>query len=347
MINPRVVPTIYDVARAAGVSASTVSRAFARPGRVSHQTAQRIFMAAEEVGYRSVHVTGNVRAGTQRTSMIALVIADIRNPVYAEMVRGAEAAAAEAGYTMLLAHTQESDLKERQALERTLPIVDGIVLSSSRMSDSTIRMLAKQKPMIVMNRRVTDVASVVPDNPRGIRRAAEHLGELGHRYITYLAGPEASWADGMRWRSLREAALELELTVRRSSSHLPTIRGGEEVAAEWLRHRTPAVLAYNDQMAIGFIRELRRRRVSVPEDVSVVGFDNSYGAALVTPALTTVEIPLYSLGATAVNNLLAFSAGAVSRSNNFVVLPTRLVVRDSTAPAPPRRPSNRQRHLPA
>ncbi|WP_309124635.1 LacI family DNA-binding transcriptional regulator [Arthrobacter sp.] len=333
MTGPGVAPSIYDVARVAGVSASTVSRAFARPGRVSHRTAQRIFAAAEEVGYRSTHVTGSARPGGQRTSMIALVIADIRNPVYADIVRGAEAAAAEAGYTMLLAHTQESDSKERQALERALPTVDGIVLSSSRMSDSGIRMLAKQKPMIVMNRAVADVASVVPDNPRGIKRAAEHLGELGHRVITYLAGPEASWADGTRWRSLREAGMELELSVRRSTSHLPTIQGGEKAAAEWLHHRTSAVIAYNDQMAIGFIRALKHHGVSVPGDVSVVGFDNSYGAALVTPALTTVEAPLYSLGATAVNNLLAFSAGAVSQSNKLVVLPTRLVVRDSTGPA--------------
>lgn len=342
VVGPRAEPSIYDVARKAGVSASTVSRAFARPGRVSHQTAQRIFAAAEDIGYRSLHVTGSARSGTQQTSTIALVIADIRNPVYADMVRGAEAAAAEAGYTMILAHTQESDRKERQALERALPSVDGIVLSSSRMSDSAIRMLAKQKPMIVMNRAVTDVASVVPDNPRGMRRAAEHLGELGHTIITYLAGPEASWADGIRWRSLREAGLELELTVRRTSPHLPTIQGGEKVAAEWLLHPTPAVIAYNDQMAIGFIRALRHHNVSVPTDVSVVGFDNSYGAALVTPALTTIESPLYALGATAVNNLLAFSAGAVSQSNKLVVLPTRLVVRESTAWARVKGPAARK-----
>lgn len=324
-------PTIYDVARVAGVSSSTVSRAFARPGRVSHDTAQKIFAAAIELGYRSKPMNGAGQPGGTRTSMIALVIADIRNPVYAEMVRGAEAAAAEAGYTMLLAHTQESDRRERQALERAMPTVDGIVLSSSRMSDSAIRMMAKQKPTIVMNRSVADVASVVTDNARGIRRAAEHLGEHGHNTITYLAGPEASWADGMRWRSLREAALELELNVRRTAPAQPTVRGGEDVAAEWLQHRTSAVIAYNDQMAIGFIRALQQQGFSVPEDVSVVGFDNSYGADLITPALTTVAAPLYALGTTAVNNLLAFAAGAKSQSGQPVVLPTRLVVRNSTA----------------
>jgi DNA-binding LacI/PurR family transcriptional regulator len=328
-------PTIYDVAREAGVSSSTVSRAFARPGRVSHETARKVFAVAEVLGYRSKPMSVLLHQRSSRTSMIALVIADIANPVYAEMVRGAESAAAEAGYTMLLVNTQESDRRERQGLERAMATVDGIVLSSSRMSDSAIRMMAKQKPVIVMNRAVADVASVVTDNPRGIRRAAEHLAELGHRNIAYLAGPEASWADGMRWRSLREAALELELSVRRVGPAQPTVRGGAAIAREWLQHRSSAVVAYNDQLAIGFLKEVQRQGLRVPEDVSVVGFDNAYGADLISPALTTVEAPLYSLGTTAVNNLLAFAAGAKSQSGRPVVLPTRLVVRDSTAAARP------------
>lgn len=107
--------------------------------------------------------------------------------------------------------------------------------------------------------------------------------------------------------------------------------GGEEAALEWLAHQTSAVIAYNDQMAMGFIRALQKRGISVPEDVSVVGFDNSYGACLVTPALTTVEAPLYALGSTAVSNLLAFARGAHSQSGQPVVLPTRLIVRGSTS----------------
>lgn len=324
-------PTIYDVARHAGVSSSTVSRAFARPGRVSYGTAQKIFASAEALGYRSKPMNGSAQQRGQRTSMIALVIADIGNPVYAEMVRGAEAAAAEAGYTMLLVNTQESDRREREGIERALQMVDGIVLSSSRMPDSGIRMMAKQKPVIVMNRAVADVPSVVTDNARGIRRAAEHLGELGHRNIVYLAGPEASWADGMRWRSLREAALELDLNVRRIGPAKPTLKGGGELARVWMEQRSSAVIAYNDQLALGFIRELQRQRLNVPRDVSVVGFDNAYGSDLMTPALTTVEAPLYALGTTAVNNLLAFAGGAKSQSGRPVLLPTRLIVRSSTA----------------
>lgn len=110
-----------------------------------------------------------------------------------------------------------------------------------------------------------------------------------------------------------------------------TKRGGEKAALERLAHPTSAVIAYNDQMAMGFIRAVQKRSIRVPEDVSVVGFDNSYETGLVAPALTTVEAPLYALGSAAVSNLLAFAQGAQSRSGQPLVLPTRLIVRGSTS----------------
>lgn len=319
--------TIYDVARAAGVSPSTVSRAFSRPGRVKAETAERIRAVAAELGYRT-RPLGRVAQGGQ-TSMIALVIADSTNPFHFEIIRGAQAAAAEAGYTLLLADAQESDRLERQALERTLPAVEGIVLASSRMSDSAIRMIAKQRPMVVLNRAVADVPSVVTDVPRGMRRAVEHLHELGHRTVVYVAGPEASWTDGMRWRSVRETAAQLGLTVRRVGPYAPTIEGGR-VAVKALSGAT-AVVAYNDMMAMGLLHGLAAIGVRVPTDVSVVGCDDIFAAELVTPALTTVAAPLRTLGSTAVGNLLAVAHGAVSTIGEPVVLPTRLVVRASTA----------------
>ncbi|MCY1136562.1 LacI family DNA-binding transcriptional regulator [Actinoplanes sp. Pm04-4] len=323
--------TIDDVAKAAGVAASTVSRAFSRPGRVSFETGERIRRVAAELGYRAGSLARALPSGA--TSMIALAVSDITNPFYAELIKGAQAAATAAGYTILLADTQESSVYERQALDRAAPTVDGFVLTTTRMSDSAIRMLAKQRPVIVLNRIVSDVPSVITDNPRGMRRAMEHLAELGHRRVTYLSGPEASWADGMRWRSLREAALELELTVRRTGHAPPTVGGGVSGVAEFAAHPTSAVIAYNDRVAIGAIRALTARGVRVPEDVSVIGIDNIYPADLVTPALTTVAAPLAAMGRTAVGNLLAIVRGARPREHEPVVLPCRLVVRDSTGPA--------------
>jgi len=321
-------PTIYDVAQAAGVAPSTVSRAFARPGRVNSQTAEHIRKVATKLGYRANRPARAL--STHRTAMIALVISDITNPFYFEIIRGAQDAATTAGYTMLLANTQESDRLEWEALERAMSVVDGIVLASSRMSDSAIRMTAKQKPVIVLNRAVADVPSVVTDNPRGVRRAAEHLGELMHESITYVAGPEASWADGMRWRSLLDASTELHLKVHRIGPFPPTVEGGVRAAEELRAHPTSAVIAYNDLLGIGLMRGLAAMGARVPNDVSVIGFDNIFATDLVTPGLTTVASPLRAEGTTAVRNLLAIIGGARS-SGQPVVLPTRLVVRGSTA----------------
>jgi DNA-binding LacI/PurR family transcriptional regulator len=321
--------TIYDVARAVGVAPSTVSRAFARPGRVNGETAARIRRVAAELGYRTNSLAQALPTG--RTSMIALAISDITNPFYNEIIRGAQVAATEAGYTILLADTQESGAVEREALERAMAMVDGIVLATTRMSDSAIRVLAKQRPVIVLNRAVSDVPSVVTDNPRGMRRAVEHLAELGHQRITYVAGPEASWTDGVRWRSLREAAMELELQVRRIGPGAPTVAGGVKAAAEFLRQPTSAVIAYNDRMAITVMRELTAAGALVPRDVSVVGFDNIFAAELFTPALTTVAAPLKAMGLTAVRNLLAIVGGARPRATEPISLPSRLIVRESTA----------------
>lgn len=322
-------PSIYDVARVAGVAPSTVSRAFSRPGRVNAATAQRVREVAEQLGYRTNPVARAISTG--RSSMIALIISDITNPFYFAIIRGAEAAAAEAGYTMVLADAQESDRLEREALERSQSMVDGIVLGSTRMTDSAIGMAAKQKPMVVLNRAVSDVPSVVTDIPRGVRRALEHLGELGHRSVTYVSGPEASWTDGMRWRALREAGDELDIAVRRVGPFAPIVSGGVR-AVEALRAAPPtAVIAYNDLVAIGVMRGLQDRGVRVPRDVSIVGFDNIFGADLVTPGLTTVAAPLRMLGTTAVQNLLAMIGGAPAVTGTAVTVPTRLVVRESTA----------------
>lgn len=321
--------TIYEVAREAGVAPSTVSRAFSRPGRVNSETAERIRRIADEMGYRTNPLARALT--TARTYMIALVIADITNPFFSDIVLGAKAAATASGYTMLLIDAQESDQRERAALERAMPAIDGIILATSRMSDSAIRMMSKQKPVVVLNRAIADVPCVVTDNARGARRIVEHLGELGHDRITYVAGPEASWADGMRWRSLREAAVELELKVRRIGPFTPDVDGGVQAAEEVHAHPTSAVVAYNDQMAIGLIRGLYSMRVRVPQHVSVVGFDNIFAADLVTPGLTTVAAPMRAEGATATRHLLTMIEGAPGRTGPPVVLPVRLVVRASTA----------------
>jgi len=330
----RTTPTIYDVAKAAGVAPSTVSRAFSRPDRVNAETAERIRRVAADLGYRTNPLARALPTG--RTSMIALASSDITNPYYFELIRGAQSAAAERHYTTLLADAQESVTLEREALERVIPTVDGILLASTRMSDSAIRMLAKQRPLVAINRAITDVPNVVTDHAMSMRQAVDHLVDLGHRRITFLTGPEAAWSSGMRWRCLRMYAAEVGVQVRRLGPYAPTAGGGARAASDFCTHRTTSVIAYNDLMAIGFMRRLAHYGARLPSDVSVVGFDNIFAGTLVDPGLTTVAPPVRMLGSMAVHNLLGLIGGAHPTTVTPVALPTQLFERDSTAPAPTR-----------
>ena len=325
-------PTIYDVAREAGVAASTVSRAYARPGRVNVDTARLIFAAAERIGYRAAKITGSVG---QQTGAIGLMVSDITNPFYGEIVRGAHEAAGESGFTILLSHAREDAPFERDWTERELAAVEGVLLTSSRMSNNAIRMLAKEKPLVLLNRRVPEVPAVVTDNARGMRRAVEHLAELGHQSVTYVAGPEASWADGTRWVALMEACNELDLRFRRvGPCNVPTVPAGLAIASEVLAQRATAIIAYNDLMAIGVIKGMRRAGVRVPHDINVVGFDNIALSAIVDPGLTTVALPHFAMGRWAVNALLAMINNPDGQPAQETTLSCPLVRRASVGPPP-------------
>ncbi len=323
-------PTIYDVARVAGVAPSTVSRALSKPGRVSFKTAEHVRQVAEQLGYRSARIERTIPE--RGSGMLAILVADIANPVFFGLIRGAEQTATELGFTTLIVETQESEPAERSALDRLIPVVDGAILSSSRMPDAAIRSAAKRKPLVMINRVVSEVPSVISDNVHAIKKAAEHLVGLGHTSICYLAGPEASWADGVRWRGLREAAIDLDLHARRLGPFLPTMRGGAAAAEQWLLRPTTGVIAYNDLVAIGFIQAVTSAGRAVPRDVSVVGFDNIVDSTLVEPNLTTIAAPLVSLGSAAVSHFVKRSKDPLGVASEPVMLPARLVVRDSTGP---------------
>jgi LacI family repressor for deo operon, udp, cdd, tsx, nupC, and nupG len=322
-------PTIYDVAKACAVSPSTVSRAFSRPGRVSVETAERIRQTAEQLGYH--HAAEPPSRPSGQSGMIAILVTDLTNPFFLDIVEGARNEAEGFGYTVLVIDAHESPASEREAVERILPVVDGLILATSRMSETAIRMAAKQRPLVVLNRPMPDVPSAVTDNARGMELAVGHLADLGHSTLTYVAGPEASWADGMRWQSIRKAAAASGLRVRRIGPYAPTLAGGALAAAEFLQRPSSGLVAYNDLMAIGLMSELAGRGIRIPDDVSLIGFDNSFDLGFGSPSLTTVAVPRLVLGRFAVRMLLGeHRAVPVGRP---AMVPTELVVRGSTAAA--------------
>lgn len=333
-------PTIYDVARASGVAPSTVSRTFSRPGRVNVETADRVRRVAAEMGYRTKSVARALPG--VRTGLIAVIVPDVPDRFFREVIRGAKGVANAEGFTVIVVDAQRSADAERSALDRLLPVVDGVILASSLLPDSSIRVAAKQRPTVVLNRAMTDVASVLTDSDGGIRQSVEHLAALGHRELTYIAGPAASWADGIRWRSFKVATQRLGLRARRIGPTRPTQAGGIAAAKAFTEQITTGVIAFNDFIAVGFIHGLTQLGLRVPDDVSVVGFDDMVGG-FDTPPLTTVATPLPHLGGHAMRTLLKqLAAGQRGRESPTAVRPTRLpaqlVVRSSTAP-PARRGS--------
>lgn len=329
--------TIYDVAREAGVAPSTVSRAFARPGRVNSATGRHIHEVAARLGYRVDPITRP--EGHPDTKLLALVVADVTNPVYAHIMKGFQQEAAKHGHTVLLIDSQEDGHLENELIHSVLHLVDGVALTSSRLSDSAITQIVKVIPVVAINRAIVGLPSITPDTTRGMRRAVEHLAELGHTRLTYLAGPAASWADGARWRAVSEACQSLGLVLRRIGPNAPSIQGGFTAGRAWQEHPTTGVIAYNDIMAIGFMKQVQSAGYRVPDDVSVIGVDNSISSVLTTPTLTTVSPATSLIGARAARALITQLRHRSTPSAETIVTPMELLVRESVAPPPPLGPT--------
>lgn len=326
-------PTIYDIAELAGVNPSTVSRALSQPGRINVKTEQRIHAAAKELNYRVNPIARALPTG--RTSTLALLVADITNPVLFGIVRGAERAAAAAGYTLVIAESQESGDLEATAAQRVLPSVDGMLLATTRLADAQIRELADRKPVVVLNREVDGVPGVVPDVYAGVDEAVAHLHDLGHRAIVYVSGPSTSWMSRRRWDALAASVRARGMSLIEIGPNLPTLDAGVAAFARVQLSGATAVIAFNDLMAIGLLREATRHGVALPDELSIVGFDDIFGSDFTTPPLTTVRSPLEDAGEDAVRLLLrAVASGGAAAAEPAPVerrtLRTRLVTRGST-----------------
>ena len=325
-------PTIYDIAKTVGVSPSTVSRALTKPGRLNAHTERRIREAAATLGYRTNPMARALPTG--RTGTFAVVLSDVTNPVYFDLVRAAEKVTSEEGLTLVIADAQESSEVEIAAATRLAASVDGIVLVASRLSDDAVAEVSRMKPVALVNRQVDEVPGIVPDPVPGVSQALDHLGVLGHRSIGYLAGPAASWMNRRRWDTLFDLAVERSMSIVEIGASAPTVDGGAESLRRVRASGVGAVFAYNDLMAMGLIRAAVAAGVSIPDDLSVVGFDDIFGADLITPSLTTIRSPLAEAGDLAIRSVIAASKNIPSAPTRS--LQTALVVRQSTGPVPVR-----------
>lgn len=300
---PGAAPTIYDVARLAGVNPSTVSRALNSPGRTNAKTEARVRAAAQELRYRLNPMARALPTG--KTGTVGLILPDITNPMIAGIVRGAQQAAAEHDVTIVLAESQESSELESTAADRILRSVDGIVLAASRLDDAQIRQLAEERPLVLINRDVEGVAAVIGDVEPGIDEAVAHLHLLGHERIVYLSGPDQSWMSRHRADVIRRVGQRRGVAIDVVGPNVPTLESGEAALPRLIAAGATAVMAYNDVMAIGLLRAAGAQCLDVPAQLSVIGFDDVFGSDFTSPPLSTVRMPLLNLGDLAVRRLLA------------------------------------------
>ena len=309
--------TIYDIARQVGVSAGTVSRALSRPEKVLPATRKRIEQAAAALGYVPNAVARTLK--TQRSGRILITVPDIANPFFAQILQGAEDAAQAAGYAVLLGDTQhQPEREERYAQMLPRNEADGMIVLGHRLPPTArdiVRQLGATAP--VVNGCEFDPALGIPsvhiDNAAAARTAMEHLYGLGHERIAVVGGPPDNPLHQQRLEGAKAAArargrLRLLTIVPGDFS----VESGHAAAGKLLGHASAptAAFCFSDQMALGVLAACRDLGVRVPEDFSIVGFDDLASSRYLTPPLTTISQPMRDIGVRAVNLLLAIIEAA-------------------------------------
>jgi LacI family transcriptional regulator len=305
---------------------------------ISQGIARRVAGVAEALGYRANPIAYGLKTNRSRT--VGVLVPDIANPVFPPIIRAIEDVFAEAGYTSILANTDNDRERERTILANMMARrVDGLILATARRRDALVdECLAEEIPLVLVNRTVEGrpVCAVVNDDELGTRLAVAHLAAIGHRRIAYLAGPlDLSTGFARRrgfLRAVREARLASGPRMVEVCGSFTESAGRQAFPRLWARGRGfTAVVTANDMLALGCYGALQELGLRVPLDVSVIGFNDMPFVEKLHPPLTTVRIPHYEIGARAARTLLARLRDREAPAERIVLRP-ELVVRGSTAP---------------
>jgi DNA-binding LacI/PurR family transcriptional regulator len=342
--------TIRDVARESGYSASTVSIVLnnAPLSRfIPEETKGRIQTAARQLGYRPNPLARSLRS--QRSNIVGVMVFDITDPFCTPILRGLENALYQANYLSLLADAHNEPHRFERYLEMLLDRrVEGLIVIANWLV-TDIKVLSdltqKQVPTVIAGRafEVENISTVSVDNESGAALALEHFYRLRHREIAFLRGPKSLTSSGQRWKGIRRYARSVGLTLDpKRIAELPesldpnsSFEAGAQLTAELLRRGKSftALLAYDDVTALGALRALKTKGLRVPEDCSVVGFDDVAQASLSLPSLTTVRQPMEAMGSMSVEMMLDAIKAVHQKKDIPVVrrrIPAELVVREST-----------------
>ena len=335
--------TMRDVARLAGVSVATVSLVLNNKGTVSAELTRRVKEAMETLDYHPDQRARSLKTG--RSNTIGMVIPDVTNPFFTEVMRGVEDEARLQGYSVILCNSNEDPAQERHLLGMLFSRrVDGVVLACSDSHAAYDRLTRRRFPIVFIDRVPTgfDGGGVVVDNVGAACSAMRHLIGLGHRRIAIIAGRLNLSVGADRVEGYRKAMQAANLPVRDEYFQCGDfgLESGYRCGCELMRLAEPptAIFACNNKMTLGLMRALAELRVPCPARVSVLGFDDFDWAAHFSPRLTTIAQPTHEMGKRAMELLLANMQRAAGESdageNSVVVLKASLCIRESTAPPP-------------
>ncbi len=338
-------PTLKDLASHLDLSPATISLVLNRSpvaDAIPEETHKRVFAAARELGYRPNYIAVSLRS--RRTNSIGVVVPEVSDPWAAEIVSGIESHLLANGYHYLVtSHRRSTQKLLDEDLELlTSRAVDGVILLATELRDPPLL------PAVVISghTRLKGLSNVVIDHDRAARLALAHLKELGHRRIALFRGQPGSSDTADRARAIFKAAASVgvdippELTLQLSGEDQDQVflpeaayQEGYAYAQKLLGRRFTALFAFDDASAIGAIRAFLDAGLRVPEDVSVMGFDDIQNAAFYNPRLTTVRQPLREMGRIAARVLIERINTPAQTNDSFVVVEPELIVRDSTGPA--------------
>ena len=325
--------TMRDVANHAGVAVSTVSRALSSPERISPETRELILRSARELGYAA---PAPKPAPHTNRGYVALLVPDITNPFYFDIIRGSQERLGNSGYTQILIDTEESGSAERGSLEQLAQASTGAIVVASRLPDEDLREFSTRIPLVMMNRTIEGVPAITMDTAAVVGQAVEHVASLGHTRICYVSGSERSATNRRRWEACQDAAERLELEVTRIGPFNPKPDSGAAAADVLWHSGATAGIAFNDMLAIGMLQRFIERGIKVPDDISIVGCDDIFGSDFCSPPLTTISGPTRRVGRELTTLLLAQLEGHELDHGTVVELPVYLKLRASTGPAPQR-----------
>lgn len=328
--------SIRKVSKVAGVSVATVSRAMRHPDRVRKETRDKVLEAIEAVGYRPNMLARNFRA--KKAFAVVVLVPNIANPFFSRVIRGIEQGAQQEGYAILLGDTQ--GLKEREAEYTSLVTsrqADGVIQLSANVDGvlDILNVADGQAPIVNACECAIDppCPTVRIDNVGAAKDAVEHLIDLGHERIGIVLGPGESPLTRDRLTGYKQALKDhnLDFDKRLTVSGDFSLDSGRRAVATLRAVNDPptAIFCCNDEMAIGAMHRVKKDGFSVPDDISIVGFDDIEFASYVDPPLTTIAQPTEELGKVAFSVLLELLEGRTPEQTEFV-LPTELVIREST-----------------